>query len=220
MLTNWIDNLNERGRMVLFGVVVLALAVLCGWVLFSGPDKEAPEAPAPGGETTAIPTVPTTAAGSDDGSTDDGDETVANAGLVIDAEAPVAADQVTRLARYAADFTIAYQSFRYDENTDAKITRVRAMLSDNSQVTPELSVPDGPLLATYRTDKTVVQVTPRTAHVTLIAPTVVSFEVTAEVATTSAGTTTRDDNTFNVTLYRDKGSWGVGTFDFGSHEHE
>lgn len=219
MLANWIDNLNERGRMVLFGVVVLALAVLCGWVLFSGPDDTTPEAPAPTDEITVVPTAPA-ADPADDTDTGAGEEPVANTGLVIDADPPVDAEQVARLARHAADFTIAYQSFRYDENTDAKMTRVRAMLSDDSQVNPDMAVPDGPMLATLRADKTVVQINPRNVHVTVIAADVVAFEVVAESATTSAGTTTRTETAYNVTLYRDKGSWGVGAFDLGSHEHE
>lgn len=219
MLANWIDNLNERGRMVLFGVVVLALAVLCGWVLFSGPDDTSPEAPAPVDETTVVPTTPTTET-SDDTGTGAGEEPATPTGLIIDADPPVSEEQMARLARQAADFTVVYQSFRYDENVEAKITRVRSMLSNDSQVNPGMSIPDGPMMATLRADKAVVQITPRHVEVTVIAPEVVAFAVTAESASTSAGTTTRTETTYNVTLYRDQGSWGVGSFDLGSHEHE
>lgn len=218
MLANWIDNLNERGRMALFGGVVLALAVLLGWVMFSGPDTQDPEAPAPSDETTVVPTSPT--AGTNTGDEQAGEESAAPAGLTIDADPPVDAEQVTRLARHAADFTIAYQSMRYDEDPDAKVTRVRSMLSKDSQVNPAASLPDGPLLAMLRADQTVVTVTPTAVGVTMIAPTIVSFEVTAEVATTSAGTTTREVSAFNVTLYRDSASWGVGAFSLGTDGRE
>lgn len=217
MLANWIDNLNERGRMALFGGVVLVLVVLLGWVMFSDPDKGTPEAPAPSDETAVVPTTPTVETSGDE---QPGEGPDAPAGLMIDADPPVDGEQVTRLARYAADFTIAYQSMRYDEDADAKVTRVRSMLSNDSQVNPAASLPDGPLLAMLRTDKTVVGVTPTAVAVTMIAPTIVSFEVTAEVATTSAGTTTREVNAFNVTLYRDNASWGVGAFSLGTDGRE
>jgi hypothetical protein len=209
MLANWINNLNDTGRKVLFGVVAVVLVVAAWWGMS---DNETPaERDEPTGDGTAV-VVPDPSTAAPETGTDEAPASDGSLSVVV--TTPVDEAQLDTIARKAAAFVSTYQSFRYADDPDAKVAAIRKYLSRNSQVAPELAVPTGTALAAIRADKTNVAVTAQRVEVTLIAPTTVVFVVDAQAATTRDGVTDVQERTYSVTLYKDGTGWGVGDFSF------
>lgn len=210
MIANWIDNLNDTGRKVLFAVVVVVLVLVALWATGDKNDPTAatePEGTAGDGTSVVVPdaTTETPAQG-------DAPQGGSN-GLAVVASSPVPEDTLATLAQRAATFVATYQSFKYSDDPATKVSAIRRQLSRNSLVAPELAVPSDTALAAMRTEQTTVVVDPTRARVTLVAPSTVAVLVDANATTTRGGVADTQKRTYSVTLY-DDGGWGVGDFSF------
>lgn len=214
MLAHWIDNLNDTGRKVLFGVVALILVLAAVWASADKPANNTTSASNGGDASGQVDAVivpePTNAPESSP------EPEPATGGLTMVTAPPVDAEQVRVLATKAAAFAATYQSFRFDEDPDAKVSAVRKQLSSNSQVAPEMAVPTGAALAAIRADRTTVSVTPTQVRVTLIATSTVAFVVDAQVAITRGADVDTQERSYAVTLHNNGRGWGVGSFSFDS----
>lgn len=211
MFANWINNLNDTGRKVLFGAVAAILIIAAWWAMTDKPSPDTDTDPTADDSSVVVPNPTRTTPAS---VTPDTEEPTASGPLTVVSTSPVAPRDVEQLARKAAGFAALYQSFRYTDDPAAKIAAIRRQLSRTSQVAPELAVPTGPALSAIRAEKTTVTVTPKRVEVTFIAETTVGFVVDAQVVTMRGSETEEQDRSYSVTYYRTAVGWGVGSFGF------
>lgn len=213
MLTHWIDNLNDTGRKVLFGVVALILVLAAVWAATDKPESSTP-ADGSGGTTDRPVIVPGPATAPD--TSNDPEPAPTEGALTVMTTPPVGDQQVGALARRAATFAATYQSFRYDDDPAAKMSAIRRQLARTSQVAPELAVPTGAALAAIRADRTSVIVTPTRVRATLIADRAVGFVVDARVATSRGQDVETQQRSYLITFTSSGSAWGVGSFSLDS----
>lgn len=213
MLTNWIYNLNERGRVALFVGFVAVLICAALWAWSSDPEDSEPTGSEDSGEITTTPatTIPPTTT-TEDPEVDTETPVAVPTELDLDVTLPLTEAQLTRLAQSAADFTVAFQSFRYDQDSASRLAAVRPLLASRHMIDLSSLSPNAAQQTMMRDAKARVIVTPSRAEVDLVSAETVSTQVTVAIKTTIDGETSVTEQTFAVTMVRDGSAWGVQDF--------
>lgn len=214
VLTNWIYNLNERGRVALFVGFVAFLVLAALWAWNTGPQTDAAptEREDPTGTVTTAPITPGPTSDEPDETDDTETPVPVPTELDLDVTLPVTEAQLTRLAASAAEFTVAFQSYRHDQNPAERLATVRPMLATRHMVDLTALSPNASEQTMLRDAKARVTVTPSRVRVDLVSVETVALQVTVAIETTLDAESSTTEQTFAVTMVRDGSGWGVQDF--------
>ncbi|GAA0964128.1 hypothetical protein [Actinocorallia libanotica] len=198
-------NLNDdrRRRMLFAGIaVVLVLAGL--WLWWPRPDTDPVErdaAPAGPPPATAPATPPPGI-----------DELVDPEGFDVYRLLPFSREDFATAATTAQQFVSRYGTYRYDEEPQTYLDRLRPLVNDqvHDDLLAAASTPG--ILEQRRTDQTVAEGSASLNSIRTIGDTSITFLVTGIQQITEAGTTGRDSEQWAVTVQNTGGSWRVYSF--------
>ena len=211
MLAQFVDNLSDRGRMATFVVVVVV--VLGGAVFAATYDGTTPDDPATQTSTgdDVVVTAPAPSATPEATGGETVPDAVPEAAATLSLDMPVPAAELETMARRAATFTAAYQSFRYDQDPTAKARELTVLLARNHLVDLSALTPSATAIEALRSSRTVVVATPTDVGLVLVSDTTVALTVTTTITTTSTDEPIEDSVEYSVTMTKDA-SWKVSEF--------
>lgn len=197
---------NDRQRRLVFAGVAAALVVLGLWLLWPRPDTD----PARGERTpapvaTAGPPAPATPPPGID-------ELVDPESFDVYRLLPFGRKDFATAATTAQQFVVRYGTYRYDEDPQTYLARLRPLVTDQVYNDLLAGAASPGLQEQRRADQTVATGTASLNSIRTIGATSITFLVTGLQETVEAGTTGRDSKQWAVTVQNSGGSWRVYSF--------
>lgn len=200
-------DLTDRQRKFTFAGIVVALAAAGIYLTLPARDgKTEPGTvrPSTGAPTAAAP--PTTPPPGID-------STISPQNFDIYRLLPFSQRDFAAAADLAQRFTAAYGTYRFDEEPQTYVQRLRGMVTEALRVELERSASAPGLLEERKADKVVAESTATIDSIRDIEASSVIFVVTGRQRVTNAGQQSQDDQRYAVTVSRDGGSWRVYAFE-------
>jgi hypothetical protein len=200
-------DLTDRQRKFTFAGIVVALAAAGIYLTLpagNGEDEQAAGSPA--AATPVAPAPPTTAPPGIQSS-------IAPGGFDIYRLLPFSQTEFAGAADLAQRFTAAYGTYRFDEDPQAYIGRLRPMVIDQLRTELERSSSAPGVLEERRAAQTVAEGTATIDSIRDIETNSVIFLVTGRQRVTSGGEETQESQRLAVTVSREGGSWRVYAFE-------
>jgi hypothetical protein len=204
-----VDLNNDRQRRMLFAGMAVALVLLGLWLWWPRPDT----APVreDGGPGASAPAAPPPAAGP--ATPPPGiDELVDAESFDIYRLLPFGREDFATAATTAQQFVARYGTYRYDEQPQTYLDRLRPLVNDLVYDDLLASSSSAGILEQRKADQTVAQGSASLNSVRAIGNTSITFVVTGLQDVTEAGSTGRDSKQWAVTVQNTGGSWKVYSF--------
>lgn len=200
-------NLNDRQRKLLFGGLVVVLAVIGVYLTFAAPggETDGPEARESSAAATATPTGPASPPPGIEGTIEPGD-------FDIYRLLPFSRQEFASAADLARRFVAAYGTYRFDETPQTYTERLSGLVTDELRVQLERDAATPGLLEERRRDKVVATGTATLDQVRNIEDNSIVFVVTGRQQVTQDGTESSDSRRYAVTVAREGGSLRVYAF--------
>ncbi|MEO5876161.1 MAG: hypothetical protein ABIS86_05520 [Streptosporangiaceae bacterium] len=201
--------LNDRQRKLLFAGIAVALVVLGLWLTWPRPDTtpvKRPPAAAPTAE--AVPTQAPTQAPAP-GIT----ATVGPEGFDIYRLLRFSRTEFATAASVAQRFTAAYGTYRFDEDPQTYLARLRPSVVDQLFTDLAKAATTPGELADRKAAQTVAVGSASLNSIADIGDTSIIFMVTGVQQVTKKGTSAQESKQFRVTVQRDAASWRVYGFE-------
>jgi len=196
---------DDRRRRMIFAGLAAVLVLLGLWLSWPRPDtdpvrRDTPAADAPPGP--AAPATPPPGI----------DELVDPDSFDIYRLLPFGREDFATAATTAQQFVARYGTYRYDEEPQVYLSRLRPLVTDlvYDDLTAGASTPG--ILEQRRTDQTVAEGSASLNSIRSIGNTSITFVVTGIQQVTEAGSTGRDSKEWAVTVQNTGGSWKVYSF--------
>jgi hypothetical protein len=196
---------NDRQRKLLFAGIVVALVVLGLWLTWPRPDTKPVKRPTVAATGDVVPTQAAPAPGIT--------ATVAPDTFDIYRLLPYTQTEFATAASVAQRFTASYGTYRFDEDPQTYLARLRPFVVDQlfTDLTKAAVTPGE--LEERRAAQTVAVGSASLNSIADIGNTSIIFLVTGVQQVTKNGTSDEDSKQFRVTVQRDAASWKVYGFE-------
>lgn len=195
---------NDRQRRTLFAGMAVALVLLGLWLWWPRPDtdpveRDGPPAAAP---PAAAPVTPPPGI----------EELVDPESFDVYRLLPFGREEFATAATTAQQFVSRYGTYRYDEEPQTYLDRLRPLVNDLVYDDLLAAAASPGILAQRKTDQTVAEGSASLNSIRTIGSTSMTFLVTGTQQVTEAGSTGRDSEQWAVTVQNTGGSWKVHSF--------
>lgn len=196
---------DDRRRRMIFAGLAAVLVLLGLWLWWPRPDTEPVRRDTPAAEAPPGPAAPATPPPGID-------ELVDPESFDIYRLLPFGKEDFATAATTAQQFVARYGTYRYDEEPQVYLSRLRPLVTDPvyDDLTAGASTPG--ILEQRRIDQTVAEGSASLNSIRNIGNTSITFVVTGIQQVTEAGSTGRDSKEWAVTVQNTGGSWKVYSF--------